>query len=410
MRHKASWFVRSGLMMCVMISLAQAESISVKFADLDDYARANSPRAKIIEQEYGRTVAERDEDLQWSNPEIAYNREDIDQAAEYQITVGKRIGAPWVYQKKRSSWQDRVKSAELSKEQSTREHLATLRSGYVALWLLDEYLSRLGELKGTLSDASHVATARHSEGHLSGVEDHLVQMTVISLNASHQSALQERRELLASWLAEVGLEPAETVWFATKVSFLAVDLKPVGYYAGLIELQPEYMSKSHLAESFTKRAAAEKGKFIPSLNLYGGFKKVEPDLNGYVAGVSLSLPLFNRNSAAARQYQIKSGIARSELQLHRTQAIGRARALTESIAGSQAALSLASPHFGENNEDFSNLLFSYEEGWLTLNELLNAVQIETSGLEDYYKQLIQYYQNIFQLEAITGESLVSFEE
>ena len=410
MLDRASWILRAGLILIILISVPQAETKSIKFADLDHYARANSPRAEIIEQEYGRTIAERDEDLQWSNPEIAYNREDVDQASEYQITVGKQIGAPWAYLKKRSSWKDRVRSAEFSKEQSTREHLVTLKSGYVSVWLLDEYLSRLGELKEILSDASHVATARHSEGHLSGVEDHLIQMTVISLNASHQSAMQERRELWAHWLADVGLEPSETVSLATRVSFNSISLKPVGHYAGLIESQPEYMSKSHLAESFTKRASAEKGKFIPSINLYAGLKKIEPDLDGYVAGVSLSLPLFNRNGATARKYQIKSDIARNELQLQRTQAIGQARALRESIAGSQGALSLASPHFGEDTEDFNNLLFSYEEGWLTLNELLNAVQIEVSGLKDYYGQVIQYYQNIFQLEAITGESLVSFEE
>lgn len=410
MLNIASWTVRIGLLVSLTFSITQAETITIKFADLDEYARAFGPRVQIIEQEFGRTLAERDEDLQWSNPEIAYHREEISQAIEYQLTIGKQIGVPWAYQKKRSSWNDRIRSAELSKEQSTREHLAELRSGYVALRLLDEYLSQLGELKGILTDASQVATSRHSEGHLSGVEEHLIQMLVISLNASHQETMQESKEISAKWRATMGLDPGDTIELATAVSFFFIELKSAEHYIALVETQPEYRSKWLLAESFNKRASAEKGRLIPSLNLYAGLKKVEPDLDGYIAGVSLSLPLFNRNGAKVRKYKVESEIARNEMRLHRNLAIGQTRALTEAIAGSRGALSLASPHFVENSDNFNNLLFSYEEGWLTLNELLNAIQIEVSGLKNYYGQLIQYYQNFVQLELITGESLVNFAE
>lgn len=169
MLHRALWFVRLGLPICIMLSLAQAETITIRFDDLDDYAQGEGPRLRIIEQEYARTLAERDVDLQWSNPEIAYDREDVGKAKEYQIILGKQIEAPWAYRKKRSSWDDRVKSAELAKKQSTLDHLADLRSGYVALRLSDEYLLRLELLREILTDASHVATTRHSEGHLSGL-------------------------------------------------------------------------------------------------------------------------------------------------------------------------------------------------------------------------------------------------
>ena len=47
---------------------------------------------------------------------------------------------------------------------------------------------------------------------------------------------------------------------------------------------------------------------------------------------------------------------------------------------------------------------------MTLNELLNAVQIELTGLRDYYDQLIRYYENLFELEALTGTSLLHFTE
>lgn len=410
MLHKASWFVRSGLLVCIMISFVQAETITIRFDELGDYAQSKGPRSRIIEQEFDRVLAERDEDLQWSNPKIAFDREDNGQTRENQITIAKQIEVPWAYRKKQSSWNDRVRSAELAKEQSTREHLASLRSGYVELRLFDEYLIRLGQLKDILTDASHVATTRHTEGHLSGVEEHLIQMSVISLNASHQSVFQERQELSASWRAVMGLKTSDSLTLATWVSYQLIDLKPAEHYVALVELQPAYMSQSLLAMSLGKRASAEKGKFIPAVNLYAGLKTIEPNFDGYVAGVSLSLPLFNRNSATARKYRIESEIAQSRMRLYGSQATGQVRALTESIRGARLALASASPHFDNGSEDISSLLYSYEEGWLTLNELLNAMQIEVTGSKGYYDQLIQFYQNLFQLETITGESLVSFEE
>jgi len=63
-----------------------------------------------------------------------------------------------------------------------------------------------------------------------------------------------------------------------------------------------------------------------------------------------------------------------------------------------------------NNDSttISSLISAYEEGWMSLTEMLNAIQIHSNGKQQYYEQLILYYKNIFQLEAITGESLVTF--
>jgi len=56
----------------------------------------------------------------------------------------------------------------------------------------------------------------------------------------------------------------------------------------------------------------------------------------------------------------------------------------------------------------ANLLYSYQEGQITLDTFLNAIQIEVTGYTDYYDLLSTYYSNIFRLEAITGSEIVSF--
>ena len=410
MHVKAFRSVRLVIGLGLCWSTVQAGTIPIKFSDLEDFSQVRSPRARIIDQQFERTLADRAEQLQWSNPELAYVREDVDLLDEYQITLGKRFEVPWAYLKKRSSWKDRITSAELQKAQSTLEHLAELKSGYVRIQLYGEYLIRLGLLKGILTDASHVATTRHTEGHLSGVEDHLVQMTVISLEARHQLAQQLSRETASVWRSAIGLEATDSVSLVTAITYKPVQLESAEHYAGLIESQPGFQAQALLREALSKRAAAERGRFIPSINLYGGYKKIEPKFEGYVAGVSLSLPLFNFNGAAARKYEIESRIVEEETRMNRSNAAGQVRALVQSIAESRLALATVADHFDEDLESFSGLFYSYEEGWMTLNELLNGIQIELNGLKDYYDQLIRYFENLFELEALTGKSLLHFAE
>ncbi|MBU2652754.1 MAG: TolC family protein, partial [Bacteroidetes bacterium] len=187
-----------------------------------------------------------------------------------------------------------------------------------------------------------------------------------------------------------------------------IGLQPANHYAALVESHPGVQARRSMQQALSKQASAARASLIPSLNLYGGYKKIEPNYDGYVAGVSLSLPLFNRNGAEARRYEAESNIAAQDATLHRSQVAGKVKALTGSITESQSMLATVADHFEEDLEALNNLLYSYEEGWLTLSELLNAIQIETAGLEDYYHQLIRYYENLFELEALTGDSLVRF--
>lgn len=387
---------------------AEAETINVSFDQLDSLARTESPGSRIIEYEFRKSAAERDDNLQWTNPEIGYDLEDVDRSREYQVTLGKRFAMPWAYLKKRSAWNQRVSSAELLRESRTIDHLAELKAGYVAARVHRQYLIRLGQLRSILTDASHVATSRHTEGHLSGVEEHLIQMTVISLNAGYQDASQQQRQALAQWRAAMGFAARDSLVLTTDIDYHEIELQPVNDYVELLESQPGVLARQTMQEALAQQASAARAAFIPSFNLYGGYKKIDPDYDGYVAGVSLSLPLFNRNGAEARKYEAESKIVAQEAALYRNQVAGKIKALTRSITESQSMLVTVADHFEEDLEALNSLLYSYEEGWLTLSELLNAVQIETAGLEDYYHQLIRYYENLFELEALTGTSLVQF--
>lgn len=389
-------------------AIARTDSISIEFEQLDEYARTTSARARILEQEFSLVQAEQDQDLKWSNPQLAYAREDVDQAEEYQITLGKQFEMPWVYFNRRRSWKARMQAAELSRVDHTSKLLAELRTGYVRVKLLGEQQTRLSLLKDIITDASHVATSRHQEGHLSGVDDHLIQMFLITLGAQHQRVAQQQRTAESQWRASMGIDPDVKLALRTVVEFRAVELADPAQHVAAIGNRPGYQSRMLFQESLARRAKTERGRFIPAFNVYGGFKKIKPDLEGYMAGVSLDLPLFNVNRAAARKLEIESDIATRETEIYRRELSGRIEALVASVNELRHALGLVVDHFDQDMEAVNTLLFSYEEGWISLSELLNAIQIEINGMQDYYNQLIDYYSNLFELEAITGQKLVSF--
>jgi Outer membrane efflux protein len=392
------------------MALASAsDSLTIRFTDLGEYAQTKSLGASAISGSLGLVKAERDIDLQRSNPELAFDRQSVDNSRESQITLGKNFEMPWVTMKKRSAWNDRLSSAEYAAEEQKSLLLGDLKSGYVSLQLLNAQLTRLTHLSEVITDASHVATTRHTEGHLSGVEDHLIQMVVISLQAEQQSVLERQRAMNYLWRALMGFDSENEIVLSTPISFRPVSLEPAQMYVMGFEKRPAYQSRLLLQQSLGKHASAERSRLLPSFNLYGGYKKIGPDYEGYVIGISLSLPLLNTNRATARKFDLERQLVANERTRYRSEQIGRIEALVASIQESKEALALSQDHFDQDTEALNDLLYSYEEGWLTLNEMLNAVQIEVAGLSDYFDHLIRYYQNVFELEAITGATLVSFE-
>jgi len=398
------------LFMLFMFSTVRADSIQIRFSQLKEFVNSKSPNTQIIHQEFEKVKAQRDAELKWSNPVIAYDREKVDESKEYQITVGKTFALPWAYFNKRSAWNYGVESAESQYEYKVARLLSDLKSDYVRIKLFDDYLSRLGDMQEIVQNTSEIANTKYSEGHLSGVEKHLIQMVLISLQTSHQAAIQDRRRVIDEWQAKMGIVAEDKAVLATDIDYVAVDVNSIDKSIGQIEQNPEYLSYKLMAQSFDKFVSAARSEFLPEIYIYGGYKKVEPDNNGHVFGVSLSIPLFNLNGSEIKRYMAEKKIVEGEIVLLRNQLYSRSKNLVKSILESQLLLEVFSDHVDEDMEVLENLLYSYEEGWISLNDLLNTIQIEVSGFKNYYDHLFNYYSNIFELETIIGKGLITFNE
>ena len=404
MLQKAWW---AALYLCLWTGtsgVSWADTLTIPFTKLEDYAERESAQAVILDRQLKLISAERDEALQWSNPEIAFDREDVG-LAENQFTLGKTFEVPWAYWRNRASWRTRVDAANSAHESGTRQLLANLKTDYVRLRLLDDQLDRLSHLEAIIPDVSRVIASRRTEGHISGIDEQLVRMVLVTLHTARQQALRTRGEVDAEWRALMGIEPETPVRLSTPIPFRTVAVESSASYAVAVESNPGYQSRRLQSDFFRSQAGVAKGRFIPSVGLYGGYKEIELNETGYVLGVSLTLPLFNRSGAQARQHEIRAELANREADAFRIQATMRVDGLVKSINASQAAMSSIG-ELPEGSDLTSALLQSYEEGWISLHELLNAIQVTVTGLTDYHEQLAALYADVFELEAITGKSVI----
>ncbi|MBN4081053.1 TolC family protein [Caldithrix abyssi] len=388
-------------------AVSQNETVTITFDELIEFATRHSPSMQIIEGTYGLTYKDQKIDLQWENPDFSYSQEFATEELEHYITLEKQIEVPWVYSERRRGWDAQLESAGYEKEAQIRRFISDLKSGYIELKLLGRQLKHLNHLKEAIVDISDVASDQFKEGSLSGVEQHLVQMTLINLNARLQITERMTQSVKSRWKTILGLEISADFRLATDIRFQPVTLDTIDHYLSLIPYTPEYQQLERMKMAIQSRIQMEQRRSIPYFSLFGGSKSVEGNL-GYVAGISIPLPVLNRNKAVIEKQQIQLEIANSEFELYQQNLRGQIETLVMTIRNLNTWLGNVETHIDEDQDITIGLLAAYHEGWMSLMEILNAVQIHADGDQQYYKQLIVYYQDIFALEAITGKIMVTF--
>ncbi|MCB2200993.1 hypothetical protein KQI63_16470 [bacterium] len=396
------------LLLYVAGTASFAETTRIDFSQLDDLTREQSPEHQIIELDYTRTLSARDRELQWSNPALMLDREDVGTAAELQFSIGKDIELPWVRTQRRAGWNHTVSAADLDRQQRTRDLLAEVKTGYVRLKLNQEYITHLDQLQQTLTQVQSIASEKRAEGHLSAVEERLIQLAVISLNRDRQEVLQKQRRTRADWMTKTGFHESDTLELVTPVSFELIDLNREDYATQTLAKTPAIRAGQEREQALVAQVAMARASLVRSISVYGGLKQIDPDFNGYVAGLSFQLPVLNQNKAAVQGFEAERN--RVEIETRRTtrRLSLEAEGLVQSALELRDQLAPIADQFGMGGEHLERLVTSYEEGWMGLTELLNAIQIETTGLSDYHSMLVSYYDTLFRLEALSGKTLVRF--
>ena len=233
-------------------------------------------------------------------------------------------------------------------------------------------------------------------------------LSLFNINARSQAIERMLQSVESQWKVAMGIDASTGLQLLTGIRFQPVALETTARYLSLIPGTPGYRQREMLVQALKSRIQLERGRIIPYFSIFGGTKRVEPSQNGYVAGLSIPLPVLNRNRALVQKQQIELEITVREFERYGQSVRGQIETLVSAIQNLGASLAMMETNFDEAPAMIASMLVSYQEGWMSLMELLNAIQIHDDGIQQYFSQLTDYYRSLIELEALTGQVLVTF--
>lgn len=390
---------------------AQETTVRLALGEVQEYALQHAPRAKLIQNTFDREVAESKAALQWRNPEFEFEAErlsnDLDDEQETAFMLGKDVTMPWVHAQHKATQKEHLSATGAKRDAELLFLMAELKSSYVELQLTNMKRERLGRLATLVDDMSDYAADQYQEGLISDLHQQLIHLSLMNIRGSLNSLNQQHRQFTDHFKTDLGLSEKQNMILTTPIDFIPHN--PAGIESALknLEQNPEYQAHVHRQQSLKKKIALEKMSILPEMHVAGGYKEVGEDFKGYVIGLSLPLPIFDRNRPKIEQGRIDYEAAVIDFEVYRQQlnlTINRHR---QSIAEYASFFQTNGGTFEGLDDTMENTVFAFREGFLDIGDLVNGIMVYQETIENYYEYLAGYYRIVFALEALIGETLIS---
>jgi len=284
--------------------------------------------------------------------------------------------------------------------------LADVTEKFISVVGAQEQLNLEREATAAAESALNAVRARIVAGKTPALEEKkaaiaLARSRIAEEHAEHELAAT-RRKLAATWGG------TETTFASVTADLYAVRALP-GFdgLAGRIVSSPEiarWTTEKRLRESEVRLARTKRA---PDVTLSAGVRRLEGfDDYALVAGVSVPLPLFDRN---------QGGIAESEALLDKSES-GRRAAETRLYAMlftvyqelSHAALEVQTTQreiLPQAEEAFQMAEDGYRQGRFSYLELLDAQRTVLEVKEEYLAAALTYHKLVVEIERLTGQPL-----
>jgi cobalt-zinc-cadmium efflux system outer membrane protein len=333
-----------------------------------------------------------------SHPGPFLNKQELSFRAGQTIeTAGKR-------KKRVSVARQEVVIARAGVDNTVRQLKLELKRRYYGLVLAQAQTELAQRMLDQFDQIIRLTEARHMQGEISGLEaSRMKAERVRFFNDLIDAQLQARNA--RSGLLEIMGIPDLTTSFEVQEKLVFEPLP-----AGLEELRqealksrPDLMAARSGVERSARQLDLEHANAVPNMTVSFGYKR-DQGVNTPVAGISMPLPLFNRNKpgvarAAAEMQQQKLEVGRVSLAVAREvqDAWQSLNAQAEKVKALQSEYVPSAEHAREVAQK------SYQLGALDLIGLLDSERVYRETLRTYNQALYDYKAAIFELEAAVGK-------
>ena len=396
----------------------EQSSTQLTLAEARAMAQRSSPELAAARQALAAAQARERQAGAFPNPVLAYGREQTSRAGETNWQNMLTLEQPLEIGGQRGA---RRQSAQLLRAAAEARFSATaaridceVGKSYATAVAAERRAALADEAGQAFGKARRVSLARLAGGDVSGYQHRRLQLEAARYSALRLDALVARDSavrMLASLLgrsdsadAEDPLALVDTLMPAPLT--LSADSLVAQALASRAELRAaELEAQAGLAEA--RLARAER---IPTPVLSGGYKNERltngETLNGFVAGVSLPLPLWDRRGGAVEAARADAARRSAEVEALRRQTVREVRIAFDAhqaLAGQLAALEAQLGEEATKARRASEA--AYGEGEISLLEWLDSVRAYQEAETNYVMLWAEYIARRAALERATGATL-----
>ena len=342
------------------------------------------------------------------NPIAAVTHESVsDQGLDYSETyylLTQPIDWPWSYSKRRRGGSQRVEAAAGGLRADSAQLLFELKRAYVEAAAAEAAQEVVDEVTAVFRRAEQSGAARFAEGDISSFE---------------LKRFRIERARYEQLLMEMELDLARLRRQFTALTVPAepdVQLAPVGPLSGdppspsldlllnhALTSRGEIAAATASAEAARAAVGVAKWARLPGPALTGGYKRQSDGLDGLFLGLALPLPLWDWKGGEIAAAEARVETAKTGEQLVRLMVTNDVRTATQHYTSLERRAALIGDELLAEVDDLLDVaLLSYEEGELTLLEVLDAARAYSDAGVTKTRLQAEYWIAYYDLERAVG--------
>lgn len=327
-------------------------------------------------------------------------------AAETTVTLSQLVELGGKRPKRRKAAALEAELAGWDFETRRLDVLTATAKAFVGVLAAQERLAQTEELAGLAERFFRTVSERVEAGKVSPVEQTRAQVPLAAARIAQDRARlaleTARKELVAQW-------GESTASFERAVGSLEsiAPVPPQEQLASLLDGNPDVARWKTEEQQRGARLALERANAIPDLTLFAGGRNLQASNdNAFVAGISLPLPLFDRNQGGIAAARAARSRAREESRAARNQAIASLAASYRDLSGAFIeAGTLQEQILPAAGQALEAANLGYREGKFGFLEVLDAQRTLFEVRGQYVEALAAYHQARAEVERLTGTPL-----
>lgn len=379
------------------LSMEEAEKLLIE----------NNLELRVKKADLKKTDAEVIEAKILPNPEASYNLESVknnEKEREETFSLSQSIPVLGQRSQKINNALKKRDARALFYEHEKAGLLADMKQSYYRVLLLRENMKAMESIVEMVRDVERKTRERSLAGDVSEAELMKV-MAERSKFLRYLEGLKTEVSVEKKKLALMLFLQDDTFDLRDNFSYRASSIEKKDLVVRALQERTDVRAQAALIEASGSFLSLSRRESVPQVAIEAGYKRRTGGFEGFVFGLSVPLPLFDRNQGKIALAETELEQEKLNYELLKKKAEHEVNLLYENIRSLQARILDITEQLDRVKELTKISLIAYEEGESDLMGFLDAVRTEKELLMEYNTMVYEYWASLFEMEKAAGTKL-----